>query len=350
MNIHEKYILRCIEIAQNGLGYTAPNPMVGAVIVHNEKIIGEGYTSAYGGPHAEVNAINSVGDISVLSKATLYVTLEPCSHHGKTPPCTDLIGKHKIPKVVVGILDPNPLVAGKGIEKLRSAGCEVTTGILKKTCREHHKRFLRFQENKRPYIILKWAQSSDGFLAPDIEERKKTPQPYWISNMYSKQLVHKWRSEEQSILVGTNTVMADNPRLNVRDWTGKNPFRVIIDRTLKIDAEHHVMDKSIGTLILTETKNANKYVKGINYEIMDFSKPLAEQIANILWQYNFTSLLVEGGSKTLQNFIDENLWDEARVFIGKPTIKKGIQAPDISGKSMNVQQIGTDILKTYRND
>ena len=213
MKIHEFYILRCIEIAQNGLGTTAPNPMVGAVIVHENKIMGEGFTSPFGGPHAEVNAINSVADKSLLPQSTIYVTLEPCSHFGKTPPCADLIVKHKIPRVVIGLLDPHDKVAGKGVKKLMDAGCEVTVGVLEKECREHHKRFLTFQEKKRPFIILKWAETADGFIAPEKTLRSQNKEPYWITNTYSRQLVHKWRTEEQAILVGTNTVLDDNPKL-----------------------------------------------------------------------------------------------------------------------------------------
>ena len=217
MKTHETYIKRCIEIAKNGLGLTAPNPMVGSVIVHNNKIIGEGYTSAYGGNHAEVNAINSVKHKELLKDATLYVSLEPCSHFGKTPPCSDLIVKHQIPNVVIGCMDDNVQVAGKGIAKLKAAGCNVTVGVLETKCKQHHKRFFTFHNKKRPYIILKWAETADGFIAPKTKNEKK---PVWITNTYSRQVVHKWRAEEQAILVGTNTVLEDNPSLTVRDWTG----------------------------------------------------------------------------------------------------------------------------------
>jgi diaminohydroxyphosphoribosylaminopyrimidine deaminase/5-amino-6-(5-phosphoribosylamino)uracil reductase len=221
VNIHEKYIKRCIEIAKNGLGTARPNPMVGSVIVHEDVIIGEGYTSTYGGNHAEVNAIHSVQDKSLLKQATLYVTLEPCSHYGKTPPCSDLIITHNIPKIVIGCVDDNKKVEGQGIERLRKAGCHVIVGVLENACKEHHKRFLTFHNKKRPYVILKWAETKDGFIAP---VSKDTLQPVWITNEYSRQLVHKWRAEEQSILVGTQTVLDDNPSLTVRDWTGENPI------------------------------------------------------------------------------------------------------------------------------
>ena len=344
-------MLRCIEIARNGLGIAAPNPMVGAVIVYNDEIIGEGFTSAYGKSHAEVNAIQAVSDKTLLKKATLYVTLEPCCHYGKTPPCADFIIDHEIPHVVVGVLDPNEKVAGKGIEKLKKFGCDVTYGILEKECREHHKRFLTFYENKRPYIILKWAETLDGFIAPSKEDRKENPEPYWITNSHSRQIVHQWRSEELGILVGTNTVLEDNPKLDVRYWEGKNPFRIILDKDLKIPEDYHVLDESIPTMVLTEVEDVWKYTKGeIHYQYLDFSTAVAKQICEILPGYNLTSILVEGGSKTLQTFIDAGLWDEARVFTGNTNFKKGIKAPEFSGKLISSRKIESDHLKIYRND
>lgn len=344
------FMARAIQVAKNGLGTTAPNPSVGAVIVYDNKIIGEGYTSAYGGPHAEVNAIQSVADTSLLKEATLYVTLEPCSHFGKTQPCADLIVKHKIPKVVLGLLDPNQKVAGKGIQKLKDAGCEVIASVLEKECREHHKRFLTFQEKKRPYIILKWAETLDGFIAPSTTKRKENPEPYWIASLYSRQIVHQWRAEEQAILVGTNTVLADNPKLDVRHWKGKNPFRIILDRSLKIEGEYSILDGNMATLILTEVTDKSKYQAGIEYAVIDFSKDLAQKICSILWEQNLTSVLIEGGGQTLQTFLDANLWDEARIFTGNTTFKEGIKAPVISGNHIESIKIGADTLKTYRND
>ncbi|HUH46371.1 MAG TPA: bifunctional diaminohydroxyphosphoribosylaminopyrimidine deaminase/5-amino-6-(5-phosphoribosylamino)uracil reductase RibD, partial [Arenibacter sp.] len=211
VKIHEKYISRCIQLAKNGLGTTFPNPMVGSIIVHEGKIIGEGHTSSYGGPHAEVNAINSVKDPSQLKESTIYVTLEPCSHFGKTPPCADLIIEHGIPRVVIGTLDPNEKVAGRGVKKLQAAGCDIIVGVLEQECREHHKRFLTYHTKGRPYIILKWAETRDGYIAPPKEKRQKNPEPFWISNPYSQQLVHQWRTQEHAIMVGTTTVLADNP-------------------------------------------------------------------------------------------------------------------------------------------
>jgi len=339
-----------MELAKKGLGTTAPNPMVGCVIVHNQKIIGEGFTDHYGGAHAEVNAINSVTNKSLLKEASLYVTLEPCSHYGKTPPCADLIAKHQLQEVFIGLQDPHDKVAGQGIQKLKDAGCKVTVGVLEAECREHHKRFLTFQEKKRPYIILKWAESDDGFLAPDASERSNNPEPFWITNSHSKQLVHQWRSQEQAILVGTKTVLEDNPKLTTRNWAGKNPIRVVLDRGLKIDSNHHVLDKSVQTIILTEVEDASKYVEGIDYAVIGFSQSLAQQICNALHQNNITSVIIEGGGKMLQTFIDENLWDEARVFKGAVCFKNGLPAPKLPGTLQHQKKILTDTLSVYRND
>ncbi|MBO0322500.1 bifunctional diaminohydroxyphosphoribosylaminopyrimidine deaminase/5-amino-6-(5-phosphoribosylamino)uracil reductase RibD [Muricauda sp. CAU 1633] len=350
MNIHQKYILRSIELGKKGLGTTAPNPMVGCVIVHDGKIIGEGFTSPYGGPHAEVNAINSVKDKSLLAKATLYVTLEPCSHYGKTPPCADLIIKHNIREVVIGIKDPHDKVAGKGIKKLEAADCKVIVGVLEAECQEHLKRFLTFQEKKRPYIILKWAETEDGFIAPDPNLRKSTPEPFWITNPYSKQLVHQWRSQEQAILVGTNTVLEDNPKLNTRDWAGKNPIRVVLDKDLKIGSHFHVMDQSVKTLVLTQIKDSSKYVIGVDYEVIDFSQSVAAQVCDVLYKHSITSVLIEGGSRTLQTFIDEDLWDEARIYEAEKFFEKGIPAPRFTGKLQSEQSILSDTLSIYTHD
>ena len=257
MNIHEKYIKRCIELAQNGLGTTYPNPMVGSVIVHKNKIIGEGWHKKSGEAHAEVNAINSVKDESLLKDATIYVSLEPCSHFGKTPPCSDLIIAKEIKRVVIGTMDPFAKVAGRGIKKLMDAGCEVKVGILEDECLELNKSFFTFLKKQRPYIILKWAQTEDGFIAPENREGKR---PVWITNKYSGQLVHKWRSEEAAILVGTNTVLKDNPSLNVRKWTGKSPIRIVIDRELKTPDEFPILDGTQKTIMLCE----NKPVKSSN--------------------------------------------------------------------------------------
>lgn len=343
-------MLRCIELGKNGLGSTYPNPMVGSVIVYEDSIIGEGFTSSYGGDHAEVKAINSVNDKSLFKKSTLYVCLEPCSHYGKTPPCADLIIENKISKVVIGCKDPHEKVAGKGIKKLRDAGCEVITGILEKECREHHKRFLTFHEKKRPYIILKWAESSDGFIAPDKNLREDNPEPYWITNKKSRQMVHQWRAEEHAILVGTNTVLEDNPKLNVRDWEGKPPIRIVVDKDLKISNNYNVYDGSIPTMILTSKSQAPKTKENIEHLQIDFENNIAKEICNVLFKKNIISLIVEGGSKTLQTFIDSGLWGEARVFRGSNNFEKGLKSPDFSGRMTNERKILNDILTTYHND
>jgi len=342
-------MFRCIELGKNGLGTTAPNPMVGCVIIHEENIIGEGYTSAYGGPHAEVNAINSVKDKSLLSKSTLYVTLEPCAHFGKTPPCVNLILEHQISKVVIGIKDSNTKVAGKSIKLLKESGCEVLVGVLEKECREHHIRFLTFQEKKRPYIILKWAETQDSFIAPSANNRNKNPEPFWITNSYSKQLVHKWRAEEQAILVGTATALADNPKLTIRNWEGQNPIRIIIDKNLKIPTTYHVLDSSTKTIVITAQVEKKNRKDGITYEIASF-KNLPHEICTILHKHNINSVLIEGGTKTLQSFIDANLWDEARVFTGKTTFLTGVRAPDITGTRISEQKLLDDKLMILKND
>ncbi len=349
LSTDERYMLRCLEIAKNGLGTTAPNPMVGAVIVNDGKIIGEGYTSPFGGPHAEVNAIDSVDDTSLLSNACLYVTLEPCSHYGKTPPCADLIVKHKIPRVVIGLRDPHEKVAGKGIQKLLQANCEVATGVLEENCAAHHKRFLTFHLKKRPFIILKWAQTIDGFIAPCKERRAANPEPYWITTAASRQWVHKWRSEEQGILVGTTTVLEDNPRLDVRSWTGKSPVRIVIDTSLKITDDYHVLDGSQKTIVFTRKTDTPADTASIRYEVLR-SENIAQEICDALYRLQLQSIIIEGGTQTLQTFIDTNLWDEARVFTGVVSFENGVSAPVIKGRILSQQTIQNDQLTVLKND
>ncbi|MEZ0182861.1 bifunctional diaminohydroxyphosphoribosylaminopyrimidine deaminase/5-amino-6-(5-phosphoribosylamino)uracil reductase RibD [Flavobacterium oncorhynchi] len=347
MNIHEKYIRRCIELAKNGLGTTYPNPMVGSVIVYNDTIIGEGWHKKAGEPHAEVNAVRSVKDKSLLKKATIYVSLEPCSHFGKTPPCCDLIIENKIPNVVVGTVDPNEKVAGNGIRKLVEAGANVVVGILEDECNELNKRFFTFHQKKRPYIILKWAESLDGYLAPEKEinqERK----PVWITNKYSRQLVHKWRSEEQAILVGTQTVIDDNPKLNVRDWSGNNPVRVVLDQNNRISKDSFVFDNSVKTIVLTKSEN-NISTENTLFEKIEFDNNSIENILWVLHQHQIQSIIIEGGKQTLQSFIDKNIWDEARIFIGKNTFEKGTKAPELKKKNEVKTYIQNDELIYVRN-
>ena len=354
---HKYYIKRALKLAKNGIGITRPNPSVGAVIVLNNKIIGEGFTSPYGGNHAEVNAINSVVNKQLLKKATIYVTLEPCSHFGKTPPCADLIVKHHFKQAVIGCVDTNSLVAGKGIERLKNAGINVITNVLEQECLQHHKRFFTVQNKKRPYIILKWAQSEDGFIAPIDKTEQK---PVWISNKNSQQLVHKWRSQEHAILVGTNTVIADNPKLNVRSWSGNNPVRIVLDANLRLSDELRVFDGSVKTIILFDKlkENASKMSnraqsrgnRELIFESIDFSSRVADQICEVLQKHQIQSVIIEGGKQTLQTFIDADLWDEARVFTGETILNNGVEAPNFKGVISSEEKINNDILRTYIND
>jgi diaminohydroxyphosphoribosylaminopyrimidine deaminase/5-amino-6-(5-phosphoribosylamino)uracil reductase len=289
--------------------------------------------------------VNSVKDKSLLKKATIYVSLEPCSHFGKTPPCCDLIIKNKIPNVVIGTVDPNIKVAGNGIKKLIEAGTNVTVGVLEAECNELNKRFFTFHEKKRPYIILKWAESQDGFIAPMERSEKK---PVWITNPYSRQLVHKWRTEEQAILVGTQTVIDDNPKLNARDWYGKNPIRVVLDRNNRIPKDSHVLDQHVKTILFSEFRIGLEKENAI-FETIDFKKNRAEQVLQSLYKQQIQSVIIEGGRQTLQTFIDADLWDEARIFVGTTLFKTGIRAPVLVQKQFEKQRIGTDELLIHRN-
>lgn len=313
---------RALQLAEIGRGNVSPNPMVGCVIVHHNKIIGEGWHRKYGDWHAEVNAVNSVNDKSLLSEATVYVTLEPCSHFGKTPPCADLLVKHKVKKVVICNFDPFPLVAGKGIEKLQDADIEVVTGVLEEEGRKLNARFFTAVEKNRPYIILKWAETADGFIAGENFEQVK------ISNALSHKLSHKWRSEEDAMMVGTNTALYDNPRLNVREWTGRNPIRIVVDSNERLPKDLHLFDGSQETFIL--------------------SNPLK---LDELQNQKIQSLIVEGGTKLLQSFIDIQLFDEIRVFRSQNQLKNGISAP-ILPKNIDVikkQNLRGDELTIYKN-
>ncbi len=344
---HEKYMQRCIELARYGAGTVSPNPMVGSVIVCDDKIIGEGFHRAYGEAHAEVNAIRNVSDNysnakELLKRSTIYVNLEPCSHFGKTPPCADLIIRNEIPRAVVGCRDPFGQMDGRGIERLRNAGIEVVEDLLTGKCIDLNKRFFTRIQKQRPYIILKWAQTSDGFFAPSDRSQK------WISSMSSKQLVHRWRTEEDAILVGKNTALADNPRLNAREWAGKDPVRIIIDRRLELPANLHIFDQSQETIIFNEQKTEllgkTKYL-----ELENFDNLLPQLIAYQLYLMDIQSLMVEGGAKTLNLFIKAGLWDEARVFTGPQIWTDGIPAPSINGDPDEVQNIGADGLKIWYN-
>lgn len=353
---HELYMQRCLELAQTGLRAAMPNPSVGAVLVHGGRIIGEGFTSPYGGAHGEVNCINSVKqeDRHLIPQSTLYVSLEPCSHYGKTPPCCDLIIQQQIQNIVVGTADPHEKVAGNGIRKLRETGKNVVVGVLEKECREMNRRFFTFHEKQRPYIILKWAESADGFLSPAIEQDDTQSdvaykKPVWITSQYSRQLVHKWRSEEAAILAGTQTILDDNPSLDVRDWTGLNPVRVVLDRTGRISDGHTVKNQKIKTIILTEKENCSN-LENLIFENVAFNSNLAGNIAAVLHRHNLLSVIIEGGRQTLQTFIDAGLWDEARVFRGEITFGQGTPTPKLSGRVLQKQAIGKDELILFRND
>ncbi len=336
---------RCIELAKKGLGSTYPNPLVGSVVVHNGSIIGEGWHYKAGEPHAEVNAIRNATNSRLLSDAIIYVSLEPCSHFGKTPPCVDLIISEGIKKVVIGSTDPNPKVSGRGIAKLKKAGCDVITGVLEDECIALNKRFFTFQNKRRPYIILKWAQSEDGLLAPAHRDEKKAP--VWITNEFSRQFVHKMRTEEAAILVGTNTVIDDNPSLMARFWEGTSPHRIILDRTHRIPENAAVKDGSVPTMVISEANE--KDARNLNYESIDFSSPIAKQICDLLYKYELQSLIVEGGSRTLRTFIEENLWDEAYIFQGPVKFNQGVKAPELSGTLISEKTIKEDLVKQYKN-
>ena len=337
MQNEEFFMQRCIELASKAMGCTSPNPMVGSVILYNNKIIGEGYHEKYGSHHAEVNAINSVKDKSLLSKSTLFVNLEPCAHFGKTPPCTDLIIQNKIPAVVIGCVDTFSEVSGKGIERMRNVGIDVKVGVLENESRELNKRFFTFHEKKRPYIILKWAESKDGFIAP-----KNQTKAFWMSSSESKKLVHEWRAEEDAILVGRITAEKDNPSLTVREVDGSNPIRIVIDKDLKVSADLNLFNNDAKTIIFNQKKsrvnNSNNYIK-INFN------NLTENILQELHKQNIQSIIIEGGTKTLQSFIDKNLWDEARIFTTNKTLNKGVKSPAIEGKIISEGETGGDKFK-----
>jgi diaminohydroxyphosphoribosylaminopyrimidine deaminase / 5-amino-6-(5-phosphoribosylamino)uracil reductase len=347
---HEQYMRRCLELAKMRIGHTYPNPMVGAVIVYNEKIIGEGCHELYGGAHAEVNAINSVTDSQLLKHSTLYVNLEPCSHFGKTPPCADLIIGKQIPHVVVGTIDPSEKVSGNGIARLKESGCDVIYPVLEKECRDLNHRFFHYHINKRPYIILKWAQTKDGFIDKD-RQNLKSPQINWITSENSRKLVHKWRSEEHSIMVGTNTVIADNPQLTVREWTGKNPIRITVDYNHRLSGSLNIFNEKSKTIVFK--KRINKELERNNIEQIIIPEHAVSEnltiILNELHSREIQSVLVEGGSKLIQSFLNAGYWDEARVFVGNIIFNKGVAAPVIPHEFLNqeIQINDDDVLKYY---
>ncbi|WP_258541213.1 bifunctional diaminohydroxyphosphoribosylaminopyrimidine deaminase/5-amino-6-(5-phosphoribosylamino)uracil reductase RibD [Parvicella tangerina] len=325
------YMRRCLELAELGRQFVAPNPMVGAVLVFQDRIIGEGFHQRFGEAHAEVNAIHSVkkSDRHLIPKSTLYVSLEPCSHHGKTPPCSDLIVENNIPKVIIACTDSFSEVAGKGIQKLRDSGVDVKVGMLEKQARELNNRFFTFHEQKRPYIILKWAQTRDGFL--DRERKHKKAEINWITQSETQQLTHQWRAEEAGILVGHQTIVKDNPSLTVRAVDGKNPVRIILSSKDSIPSDANILNKDAETIFFNIR-----------------NKSLTELLED-LYNKDIQSVIVEGGSKTLQLFLDHNIWDEARVLIGSKNFKTGISAPSIRGKLTDRFTFGKDLIQLYEN-
>lgn len=338
-----KFMRRCLELAACAEGMTWPNPMVGSVVVHEGKITGEGFHRGAGLPHAEVNAINSVSDKKTLKTSTLYVNLEPCSHFGKTPPCADFIISHSVPRVVIGTTDTSDKVGGKGIIKLMEAGIEVVTGVLEKESRWLNRRFFTFNEKRRPWIVLKWAKSSDGFI--DIERTPETsPGPFWISGKPEKVLVHRWRSQEQSILVGAGTVRADKPRLNVREWKGSNPQVLILSSSGNLDAG------SIDGKKTVFTHNVNADLPDAEIVILDNDIPSGKQVMDYLYKNGFESVFVEGGSQLLTHLICNGLWDEARIFTGRREFRKGLRSPLVTGKVLYESEFEGSTLQVCLNE
>jgi diaminohydroxyphosphoribosylaminopyrimidine deaminase / 5-amino-6-(5-phosphoribosylamino)uracil reductase len=335
---------RCLKLAEMGFGNVAPNPMVGCVIVNNGKVIGEGYHEKYGESHAEINAINSVKNKALLKYSVLYVSLEPCAHYGKTPPCADAIIKHGIKKVIIGSIDTNPLVRGKGIAKLMQNGCEIITGVLEDECLELNKRFFTFYREKRPYTILKWAMTKDGYID---KIRTKNDKPLKVTGIKADKLSHKWRSEEQAIMVGTNTMIMDNPSLTTRNVKGRSPIIVALDKDLKISPDSKIFSTFASVMLLNAKKNAQ--VNNVEFIKVKFKEHNLDAMLIELYKRNIQSILVEGGAKLLNSFISQGLWDEARVFTAnKLKIGDGIKAPGFKGSFiLNKKNTGNDTLNVY---
>ena len=341
MDVHEKYMKQCIKEAENGLGTVGANPLVGCVVVHGAKIIGTGYHEKYGAPHAEVNAINAVSKKPLLKDATLYVSLEPCSHHGKTPPCTGMILNSGIRKVVIGAVDTNDAVSGHGADLLKKAGCEVITGVLDKQCREQNRRFFTFIEQKRPYVILKWAQTNAGLFAESNDKQT------WITGAAAQQIAHRWRAEEGAVLVGTNTAKVDNPRLTCREWRGRDPVRVVLDRTLRLDQDLNLFDRSVPTLVFNEIKEF--HYESIEYVKLNFGERVVHHLLAELHKRNIQSVMVEGGKELLNSFLKAGVWDEARVLVGQDSFMEGIAAPNLSIAPYKTMDADGDKVLLYNN-
>lgn len=341
----ELYMRRCFELAKLGSGTVSPNPLVGSVIVHEDKIIGDGYHKKAGEAHAEVNAIHSVEDQELLSSSTLYVNLEPCAHHGKTPPCADLIVEHKIPKVVIANRDPFAEVDGKGIDRLRSAGIEVVTGVLEAEGKWLNRRFCTFHTEQRPYIILKFAQTNDGFL-DRFRTRGDEEEPLKITSTAIDTLVHRWRSEEDAILVGQNTVTLDNPSLTTRHWEGRNPIRLIIDPELQVPEARNLLSDGNHTWVFNALRH-DYCENNLCYIRIDDPSHFHEEILGYLHKSNVQSVIVEGGSTTIARFVEAGLWDEARILTGPMRIGSGVPSPAVDGTLYSSETIGPDLLQVY---
>ncbi|EDN87114.1 riboflavin biosynthesis protein RibD [Parabacteroides merdae ATCC 43184] len=344
MVVEEKYMARCIELARGGEGNTAPNPMVGAVIVHKGKIIGEGFHRKCGEAHAEVNAVASVRDEALLRDSTIYVSLEPCSHYGKTPPCAELIIRKGIPRVVVGTLDPFPEVSGRGVRMLREAGIEVVTGVLEEEARALNPAFMTFQIRKRPYVYLKWAQSADGFI--DIRREDASVPSVLLSSAETLRRVHRLRSEVAAIMVGTRTALLDNPSLTVRHWAGRSPVRVVLDRTLKLPVGSHLLDGAVPTLVFTAVEVESR--PNVEYVQIDFGQEVLSQVLQYLYGQNLNSLMVEGGAELLESFLDAGLWDEAWVETAPVVLGAGVKAPAVPGVLTGTEQRHGHLLETWK--
>ena len=342
------YMRRCIDLAEQALGYTWPNPVVGSVIVYNQTIIGEGYHLKAGGSHAEVIAIESVTDRSLLRESTLYVNLEPCSHYGKTPPCAARIILEGIPRVVVGTTDTSSRVSGRGIAMLRDAGVDVVTGVCEEAARDVNRRFFTFHEKRRPYIILKWAKSADGFI--DVIRPAGTPVgPWWITGMAERILVHRWRSNEEAILAGGATIRVDNPMLNVRYWRGHNPIRLVVSRSANLDRDSAVFSGEGRTILYTARKGAE--FPNTETKILECGESeLPALLLDDLYSRGVSSLFIEGGRAILEMFAESGLWDEARVFTGKKSWGSGLPAPAFNGKFLNSTSFIHSTLEIFANN
>ena len=334
---------KCLMLAEKGRGQVSPNPMVGSIITHKGEFIGEGYHQTFGESHAEVNAIHAVKNKALLKESTVYVNLEPCAHFGKTPPCADFLIRHHVKKVVIGCVDSFSEVSGKGIEKLKKAGIQVQVGVLEEKCLELNKRFFLFHKEKRPYIILKWAQSEDRFLAPYAMPKGA---PFWLSGEKSKTLVHRWRTEEDAIMVGTNTAVMDNPALTARMWKGRNPIRVVLDRHLRISRDATLFDGSVSTFVFTEKEHPSS--ENLHFIKIPFGEKMIPSLLAFLYQKGIQSLIIEGGKALLESFIEASLWDEARVFTCPKHLGLGVPAPSFSYETHSKERVGEDTLTIHK--